>query len=586
MNPLIRLVANALPGERKLILFAGVGVSKDADLPTAWELMLRTASLLYVAENGKTDEIPDIQEWFINSKYARMSYAKLISEIYSRHNEQRDFLRKYLNDKPIGEAHKLIAELARKGIIRAIITTNFDNYIERALLEKGLTPQVLATEDDIRSSEPLIHCKSIRIYKPHGDLERGIIKNTPQDLEKLGKLMTKELVQVINEHCVLILGYAGADNGILNVLKKRHTNKYGLFWANPNKPDERAMGILERLDCDLIKCEGASQLLNDILAMHSTIDKITPEYGQGLTMADLKNALIKSPDYATAIYREFKQQMLSEIGNTTPDFDSFTELDDAVKFQIENAIPITVKFIQAVNLACSFDFDDLINELYDYFGEAVEYCYSSDNSANNANVKSYDGFRFLVFEQFVSFVAILMKYNKWGLLDKVLTKRLFLDKDFKSGYFNYHKFDFSINSIDIARNSRLKLERTSLTADICKSRYEDGELSKMLGFKRFCEADYFLFMYSISYNTELTEVYANWCPRTKIYLDRTPSFIKRCESKRFFDLLGAVLKVNDLEQFKKLLSLHTALLRNCFKQIYWIESPLEFYDINKIASVD
>lgn len=38
MNSLIRLAANALPGEKKYVLFAGAGVSKDAGIPTVWDL--------------------------------------------------------------------------------------------------------------------------------------------------------------------------------------------------------------------------------------------------------------------------------------------------------------------------------------------------------------------------------------------------------------------------------------------------------------------------------------------------------------------------------------------------------------------
>ena len=55
MNPIIQLAATALPGDKKFILFAGAGVSKDASIPTAWDLMLKTAALLYASASGKVD---------------------------------------------------------------------------------------------------------------------------------------------------------------------------------------------------------------------------------------------------------------------------------------------------------------------------------------------------------------------------------------------------------------------------------------------------------------------------------------------------------------------------------------------------
>jgi NAD-dependent SIR2 family protein deacetylase len=36
MNPFVKLAATAQPGEKKFILFAGAGLSKDAGIPTAW----------------------------------------------------------------------------------------------------------------------------------------------------------------------------------------------------------------------------------------------------------------------------------------------------------------------------------------------------------------------------------------------------------------------------------------------------------------------------------------------------------------------------------------------------------------------
>jgi len=51
MNPVVKLAASALPGEKKYVLFAGAGVSKDAGMPTAWDLM-HAHGLGSYAENG------------------------------------------------------------------------------------------------------------------------------------------------------------------------------------------------------------------------------------------------------------------------------------------------------------------------------------------------------------------------------------------------------------------------------------------------------------------------------------------------------------------------------------------------------
>lgn len=233
MNEIVKLAASALPGEKKYILFAGAGVSKDAGVPTSWDLMLKTAGLLYAADGG-TDEDINLQEWFIDSKYSKMEYSELIGQLYSTSAEQQNFLKDYLNNHEIGDAHRSIAELARLGIIRCIITTNFDHYIEKALNEKGLETQVISTEDDLIHSEPLIHCKSVRIYKPNGNLGQGALRNTPKDLEDLPVKMEEELVQIMSEHGLITLGYSGSDLNIQKVFKKAVFNHYPIFWVNPS----------------------------------------------------------------------------------------------------------------------------------------------------------------------------------------------------------------------------------------------------------------------------------------------------------------------------------------------------------------
>ena len=43
--------------------FAGAGVSKDCGIPTAWDLMLKTAGLLYASETESIDTSVDLENW-------------------------------------------------------------------------------------------------------------------------------------------------------------------------------------------------------------------------------------------------------------------------------------------------------------------------------------------------------------------------------------------------------------------------------------------------------------------------------------------------------------------------------------------
>ena len=323
MNTIVKLVASALPGEKKYVLFAGAGISKDAGIPTAWDLMLKTASLLYAVDNEEIDEDIDIENWFLKSKYSKMSYAELIGLIYPKYPDQQIFFKKYLGGKEPGDAHKGIVELARRKIIRAIITTNFDHYLEKAFDEKGLEYQIISNDEDLKHSEPLIQCKAIRIYKPHGNLGQGALRNTPKDLEKLSSLMEKELIRVLSEHGVLFLGYSGRDKGIHKIIEKRDPSYYPIFWISPHRPSGDIELLLNKRDYCYIKCIGASQFINEYLTLLEKLERLAPSIESGPSIIDLKEAFSSSTEPIRAVVYDYLDNLYSQLEKIRPDFTKF-----------------------------------------------------------------------------------------------------------------------------------------------------------------------------------------------------------------------------------------------------------------------
>ena len=448
MNPLVKLAASALPGEKKYILFAGAGVSKDAGVATAWDLMLKTAGLICAAENADVDNNINLEDWFTQSEYATLEYAELISHIYPNYPDHQNFLKEYLTDYELGRAHHGIAELARRGIIRAIITTNFDHFIEKALEKKGLDTQVISTDEDLGHSEPLIHCKAIRIYKPHGTLGKGALKNTPKDLEKLSPRMEDELVRILNDHGVIILGYAGQDRGIQRIFEKRRFNHYPIFWVNLNEPEGGIKDILERSDYSYIRCEGASQFIEDYLKMLERIKTLAPAVGKGPSMPDLEQAIPDARQPLGAIYLEYLETLLSDLEQTKPDFSKFDEYDDAIVDQIENGAPITYRFIEAALLASKYGNPDGVQALYDFFGKALRTYELPDGLSGAFRRTDFDGFRFLVYEMFVSLIASLIRNNRWDMLGHILAEDLFVEKRHESTYVSFERVSTYVRSLD------------------------------------------------------------------------------------------------------------------------------------------
>lgn len=587
MNPIVKLIANALPGDKKYILFAGAGVSKDAGIPTTWDLMLKTAGFLYIADNPdkKIGSDFDLEKWFIDSEYAQMEYSELMELLYSKNPDQQDFLKKYLNDHEIGESHKGIAELARRGIIRAIITTNFDHYIEKALEEKGLEVQVISTDDDLKNTEPLIQCKSVRIYKPHGNLGCGKLKNTPKDLESLSQLMEKDLIRGMSEHGVIVLGYSGRDEGIQQLFKKRNYNYYPLFWVDPKRPEETMEKILKKNNYIYIQCAGAGKFIDEFLKLSEKINDIAPLIGAGPTIIDLENA-INDTKSVGPLYLKYLNIINKELKKIKPDFSKFTEIDDGILWQINEGTQITSKFIESSLLASQYKNVEAINTIYNFFGNLFILCNKPEDFVGSYCESHFDGYRFLLYEMFVSFIAVSIKYDNWEIIGDLLINDIFIEQK-ESIYIPYVNLNTFIHSLNVVRNSRLNLRRVSFVADLLKERFSNVDLSQLIPYNKFLEADYFLFMRSIckEKNTEnLLSSHSLWCPRSCIYLNWVPSYVKRAESKKYLDRLIKAIGLEKYEDFINNFRNNNTIFEKCFRNWIFPHNPLRNYDFDKIGT--
>lgn len=589
MNQLIRLAANALPGEKKYVLFAGAGVSKDAGIPSAWDLMLETAKYFYLDEHpGKeAKEITDTElgDWFVQSKYADLEYAELIGGIYKTSSEQQSFLNKFLGNHEPGDAHRAIAEMARRGILRAIVTTNFDHCLEKALKEKGLDVQVIASDEVLETTEPLINCKKVRLYKPHGTLGEGVLRNTPKDLGSLSPSMETELIRLLSEHGVIIIGYSGRDPGIMKVLKARKNTYYPMFWVNPELPSDEAQKIIDDEHVVYLPCKGAGAFLNDLITFQDRIRALAPSGSSGgPSIPELKAALSGS-EPAVPIYQDFLKGVYQDLEQIKPDFSRFDNYDEAIYNQIEIGENISYRFIEAALLAARYDAAEVLKTIYDYFGQYLKLYDVPEGFNGTFRPSDFDGYKFLIHEMFLGFVAALIRSDKWAILGTLLRHELFTEDHRGARYKNYAYINENISSLDDERNNRLNLRRISVSTDILKKRFTDDNLSGLLLFRDIIDADIFLFQYSV-HNINDTERFTRkrWKPRTIIYLNyEAPNYLKRSESKEYFSKVSGALGYTTSEEFIKDLQRGREEFDR-YGGYFDVDYPISYVDVEKLGS--
>jgi hypothetical protein len=134
----LAMAMHANPGVYALLL--GSGVSRSARIPTGWEVVLDM--IRRVATASREDCEPNPEEWYKAKFGVGPAYSDLLEAIGKNQAERSRLLKTYFEPASEEEgdggrqptkAHVAIARMVRRGLVRVILTTNFDRLMEQAL---------------------------------------------------------------------------------------------------------------------------------------------------------------------------------------------------------------------------------------------------------------------------------------------------------------------------------------------------------------------------------------------------------------------------------------------------------------------
>ena len=302
INPIFPLSYNLADGKKKYVLFCGAGVSKDAGIPTGWEILLETVRHIRTQKEGENKEYTDKEmETYYEENFEDSTYSDIIESLFPSTEEQRAFLENFFENKAPGKAHKLIAEWVKAELIRFIITTNFDSSIEHSLDDVGLRGKYSVITDgaQVLTSKPWHLVENCRIYKVHGTIEQGEIKNTPKNLEKFDNDLENDFLDIIERHGVIVLGYAGnkEDKAVMDCFNKRRFKGYTLYWTvHDNQIKDNVKELVERQDGRFIPIQSASEFLEEVLNRVEIARRGTEQTSEAVAQVRFKNLITSSSD--------------------------------------------------------------------------------------------------------------------------------------------------------------------------------------------------------------------------------------------------------------------------------------------------
>ena len=157
----------------------------------------------------------------------------------------------------------------RSALSRLIVTTNFDPFLQTALQLAGRLYFISDRPDlgmaDIAFEE---NTDAIHLVYIHGSIHRPFQAANEQDIKDLREKNAKFLSDVLKRHGVIVLGYNGWDDAIVQALAECDKFDHRLYWCGlepdplvPGAFGPRVPEILQKSTACYIKTQGAGYFM-------------------------------------------------------------------------------------------------------------------------------------------------------------------------------------------------------------------------------------------------------------------------------------------------------------------------------------
>lgn len=361
IDPIHSLAFSAQANAGVYAVLLGSGVSRSARIPTGWEITLDLVRKL-ASVAGEVCE-PDPAGWYRNKYDQEPDYSALLDALAKTPAERQQLLRAYLEAteaeradglKSPTSAHRAIADLAARGYIRVIITTNFDRLMETALADVGVVPTVLSSPDQVQGALPLIHTRCC-VFKVHGDYLDTRIRNTPDELETYPPEFNALLNQIFDEFGLIVCGWsADWDTALREAINLSVSRRFSHFWAIRGEPGDAAARLIQHRQAQVVRITDADGFFSEVSRLIEALEQFSRPHplSTEAAVASLKSYLAE-PKYrirlADLVSNEVDKmveatsgQNFAVQGGPAPDTNTFTARVRAYEAACETLLAMAV----------------------------------------------------------------------------------------------------------------------------------------------------------------------------------------------------------------------------------------------------
>jgi len=257
------------------------------------------------------------------------------------------------------------------------------------------------------------------------------------------------------------------------------------------------------------------------------------------------SGLKESKQYTNGAIDEYLNVLAENIELLRINIKTPEEYDDKLIEKIETFLPYRNEFINICYTICQYSTNMNTDRFHRFFESLISY-FEIKGSGIHYEMEN-DVFKFVAYELFLYYIAILIKYEKFSDIDDFLYKGYIQNKNINGriipGYLVFYE---NLKSL-IYRSRRLDLSYLSLYSNLIKER---AKHVKKICFEDLMQADFILFLRSEHlYN----EPYRRWYPQTLIYSEYQLSpfeIFYRSESLKYFDKIKVAISFEDVNEFK------------------------------------
>jgi tetratricopeptide (TPR) repeat protein len=215
-------VINGAP--KGVALLTGAGCSLTAGMPLASTLVTEIH-----------ERHPHIMDRFRREGGDPNNYGACMGQLSLK--ERRALLSPYLDNVGINWAHIAIAALMQKGLVKRVMTFNFDSVLAKACGLLGVYPAtydfgVSPSSDTGFLSEPcIIHLHG----QGYGPVMKNADRETAKHANKLGALISNTL----SSYPLIVVGYSGEADPVYSVISRRYRGEHRFYWlGHSEEPKE------------------------------------------------------------------------------------------------------------------------------------------------------------------------------------------------------------------------------------------------------------------------------------------------------------------------------------------------------------